>query len=310
MSQSRVRSVIISMRPPFLVLTPICVLLGVAAAGHGSQGASDIFASEFVIRTLIILIGALAAHVSVNTFNEYFDYRSGLDERTTRTPFSGGSGSLVAAPDAAGYVLKVAVTSLLLTMAVGIYFVMQRGLALLPLGIAGVAIIISYTPWINRSPLLCLIVPGLGFGPLMVVGTAFVLTGEYSQTAMLVSLVPFFLVNNLLLLNQYPDIEADASVGRKHFPITYGTRASAIVHGLFGTSASVSIIFGVQQQWLPEAALFALLPMLASLIAFIGAWRYDKDIERDIEKLMPSLAFNIVAAVVTPLVLALAVLFA
>ena len=30
--------------------------------------------------------------MSVNGFNEYFDYRSGLDERTNKTPFSGGSG--------------------------------------------------------------------------------------------------------------------------------------------------------------------------------------------------------------------------
>jgi 1,4-dihydroxy-2-naphthoate octaprenyltransferase len=262
--------------------------------------------SEFVITAVLILIGALAAHVSVNTFNEYFDFRSGLDERTTRTPFSGGSGSLVAAPGAAGYVLKLAITSLLLTMAVGIYFVMQRGPGLLPLGIVGVLIIVSYTQWINRSALLCLIVPGLGFGPLMVVGTAFVLTGEYSQTAILVSLVPFFLANNLLLLNQYPDIEADASVGRKHFPITYGTRAGAIVHGIFGLSASMIIIFGVQRRLLPEIALFALMPMLASFIAFIGAWRFDMDSD----KLLPSLALNVVAAVVTPLVLALAVLFA
>jgi len=310
LSGSLVKSVIISTRPSFLVLTPMCVLLGVAAAGHGSRATSPAIDSQFVITAVLILIGALAAHVSVNTLNEYFDYRSGLDERTTRTPFSGGSGSLVAVPDAAEYVLRVAVTSLLLTMAVGIYFVMQRGLALLPLGIAGVAIIVSYTQWINRSPLLCLIVPGLGFGPLMVVGTAFVLTGEYSQTALLVSLVPFFLVNNLLLLNQYPDIEADASVGRKHFPITYGTRAGAIVHAIFGLSASMIIMLGVRQQLLPEAALFALLPMLASFIAFIGAWRFDKNIERDIEKLVPFLAFNVVAAVVTPLILALAVLFA
>ena len=292
------------MRPPFLVLTPVSVLLGVAAAGPGRAGTGT--DAGFILTALIVLLGALSAHISVNTFNEYFDFRSGLDERTKRTPFSGGSGSLVAAPGAAGSVLLVALVSLLITMAIGIYFVMQKGAALLPLGLAGIIIIVSYTQWLNRSALLCLIAPGLGFGPLMVVGTAFVLTGEYSHTAVLVSLVPFFLANNLLLLNQYPDIEADASVGRRHLPISFGTRVSTVVHGVFATMASMVIIYGVVQHVLPHAALFALVPVLASMIAFSGAWRYDTDIE----KLMPFLGLNVIAAVVTPLVLALAILLA
>lgn len=41
----------------------------------------------------------------------------------------------------------------------------------------------------------------------MVMGTHFALTGEYSATAGLASLVPFFLVSDLLLLNQFPDVE-------------------------------------------------------------------------------------------------------
>ncbi len=46
----------------------------------------------------LVLLGALAAHGAVNALNEYADYRSGLDLRTARTPFSGGSGTLVDHP--------------------------------------------------------------------------------------------------------------------------------------------------------------------------------------------------------------------
>ena len=82
-------------RPPFLLLTPICVLLGMSL---------HLEVANWFTQTipLLILIGALAAHVSVNALNEYFDFRSGLDLKTTRTPFSGGSGALPNNPSAHG----------------------------------------------------------------------------------------------------------------------------------------------------------------------------------------------------------------
>ena len=73
------------MRLPFLILTPACVFLGVATA-YRTNGSVDLF------NVLLALLGALAAHISVNSFNEYSDFKSGLDEKTSRTPFSGGSG--------------------------------------------------------------------------------------------------------------------------------------------------------------------------------------------------------------------------
>ncbi|WP_197475205.1 prenyltransferase, partial [Oleiphilus sp. HI0079] len=71
-------------RPPFLILTPACVFLG----------ASIAFAEQAVFSNVdfaLVLIGAMAAHISVNTLNEYFDFKSGLDLNTNKTPFSGGS---------------------------------------------------------------------------------------------------------------------------------------------------------------------------------------------------------------------------
>ncbi len=48
----------------------------------------------FLSWALLALLGLLLAHVSVNVLNDYFDYRSGVDLKTQRTPFSGGSGIL------------------------------------------------------------------------------------------------------------------------------------------------------------------------------------------------------------------------
>ena len=286
-----------TLRLPFLVLTPACVLLGVATALWRS-GTVD------VADALLALLGALAAHVSVNAFNEYLDFRSGLDALTQRTPFSGGSGVLPARPELAGRVLAAALAALALSVAVGAYFLVRHGMALLPLGLLGLFIVVAYTPWITRRPLLYLIAPGLGFGPLMVMGTDFVLTGSYSPAAAAASLVPFFLVNDLLLLNQFPDVEADRQVGRRHLPLLMGRPASSRVYALFLSLAYVSLLLGVVLGVLPEMALLGLLTLLLALPTARGVARHADELER----LIPYMAANVGINIATPLLMAIGLL--
>ena len=89
----------------------------------------------------------LSAHISVNAFNEYFDFCSGLDKRTQRTPFSGSSGTLPSDPGQEKTALALSIISLAITAAVGLYFAVVRGWALLLLGLAGFFLIVTYTIW-------------------------------------------------------------------------------------------------------------------------------------------------------------------
>lgn len=181
----------------------------------------------------LVFAGALLAHSGVNLLNEYFDFRSGLDLQTRRTPFSGGSGALPVHPEAAQSVLLAGCIAVLLVVLVGVMLMLRTGPGLLPLGAVGILIVVIYTTVINRWPFVCLAAPGLGFGVLMVIGTHYVLTAGYTDAPWLAAAVPFLLTNNLLLLNQYPDLEADAAAGRRHFPLVYGLRAANIVYGIF-----------------------------------------------------------------------------
>jgi len=281
------------MRVPFLILTPACVALGVGTAvwTTGHVRALDV---------AIVLIGALAAHISVNALNEYFDFKSGLDFQTQRTPFSGGSGTLPQRPDYARKALATGLISFAITALVGVYFLRLRGLWLLPLGLAGLLLIAVYTVWITRKALLCLIAPGLGFGPFMVLGTNFALTGQYTWTALVASLVPFFLVSDLLLLNQFPDVEPDRRVGRAHLPIIAGRRVSSVVYGAFLLLAYVAIVLGVLSAYLPRASLAGLLTIVLAVPAAIGAYRYAEDVR----KLVPYMAANVAVNILTPLLMA------
>lgn len=277
------------LRVPFLFLSLACVAAGAGAAfwrtGRIDRGAA-----------LLALFGAVCAHASVNSLNEYSDFRTGVDSRTRRTPFSGGSGTLQRRPELAGYALGVGLVLALVTAVIGGYFALRVGPGILPLGIAGLAAVLLYTPWLNRNPALCLVAPGLGFGTCMVMGTDFVLGGGYSWAGFFASLVPFFLVNNLLLLNQFPDAGADRAGGRRHLVIVHGFRAGAVVHSIFNAGAFLSLAAGVVLGFLPSAVLIGLATVPLAALASRGAFVHGKDVP----KLVPSLAMNVVTTLLTP----------
>jgi 1,4-dihydroxy-2-naphthoate octaprenyltransferase len=281
------------MRVPFLILTPACVLLGLGTAVWTVNHVN-------VIHCILVFLGSISAHISVNAFNEYFDFKSGLDFKTQRTPFSGGSGTLPANPHLGRYALKIALVTFVTTCLIGLYFLFEKGLLLLPLGVLGVLFIFAYTPWVTRHPFLSLIVPGLGFGPIMVMGTHYVLAGEYSWAAFIASLVPFFLVNNLLLLNQFPDVEADRSIGRSHFPIIIGKQKSTLIYGTFLLFAYLSVVLGVWLGYLPPITLISLATAVAAIPAFVGAYRHAENTT----KLIPFMGLNVIINIVTPVLVA------
>lgn len=282
----------LSIRLPFLILTPACVSLGVGTAltSVSSLNTFNLF---------LVLAGALSAHISVNMFNEYYDFKSGLDFNTVRTPFSGGSGLLIEQPEAAGGVFKVAILTLVIVLLTGIFFTITTGWKILPIGILGLVLVIGYTNRVTRYPLVCLIAPGLAFGPLMVIGTHLVLAGDFSLQVITVSLIPFFLVNNLLLLNQYPDIEADRQAGRGHFPIAFGKRNSNWIYGLFALLAGFVLVLCVYLDYLPAISLLGLVPIGLAIPVFMAIMKHTDDTE----KLMPYLGMNVMVAVLTPLLI-------
>ena len=262
----QLKTLVASSRPPFLLLTLASVFLGYAAAGL----ASDVVDTRLL---LPVLAGALSAHASVNLLNEYFDFRSGLDLLTRRTPFSGGSGALPADPDGAAAVMVLGFAMLAISIATGLYLVRAVGPGVLLVGIPGVVLVVAYTQWLTRRPWFCLVAPGLAFGPLMVAGSAFVFNGQYTVAAVIASMVPFFLVSNLLLLNQYPDVAADRAVGRRHLLVVHGARTGAAVYVIFLAGAFAVPVLGVMAGYLPAGSLIGLMCLGIAVPLAAGVWR-------------------------------------
>ena len=204
-------------------------------------------------------------------------------------------------PDMVRAAFWLAWISFAVTAAIGVYFVWLQGWPLLPIGLLGLLLLVTYTIWWVNYPILCLLAPGLGFGVLMVMGTHFALTGTYTWTSFIASLVPTFLVSDLLLLNQFPDVDPDRGIGRRHFPIAIGRQASSILYGAFLALAYLAIIFGM---------LFSLLPLFAgiALLTAILAWRAYKGARQNAENvpgLLSSMGLNVVVNLSTPVLLAI-----
>lgn len=290
------RSVVVfgSMRIPFLILPPTCVGIGAATASFSGNDIN-------VFYLILAFIGAVSAHVSVNALNEYDDFKSGLDFNTEQTPFSGGSKTLPANPKEAHFGLITGLAALAITILVGLFFLYIWGMKLLPLGILGIIIVVAYTKWITRNPLLCLIAPGLGFGHLMVMGTDFVLTGSYSWAAFIASFVPFFLVSDLLLLNQFPDIDADREIGRKHLPITSGKKTSIRIYVAFLALTYLSVVIGYITGVFPITSLISLISIALAIPVIIGVIRNQDSIP----KLIPFMGMNVMLIISTHILLAI-----
>ena len=291
--------VIGTMRPNFLLLAVACVFLAMAAAiwTHGEMNAWH---------AVLAFIGGLAAHGCVNAINEYQDVKSGLDYRTNRTPFSGGSGTLIQDESKAPIVLWTVIVTALIAAAIGVYFAIVIGWPILPIGAIGFIVIFTYTQWLNKQPLLCLLAPGFGFGTLMVLGAYYVLTGTVTWTAVLASFVPFFLVSNLLLLNQFPDVEPDKNVARKHYPILIGKKASASIYVWFLVATYVTILSGVLLKLTPAWTLLSLLTLVSAIPTARGVLKNAEDIPA----LIPSMIQNVLLNLITPVLMGIGFLIA
>ena len=276
----------LEIRGPFLALSLVLAPIGTAIAWHDG--------SFNLVYFLLAWVGAILAHVGVNVFNEYFDYVSGLDFETQKTPFSGGSGMLTAGLIEPRRAYLLGAACLFIDAVIGIYFVIVQGWGLLPVILLGGLFAYFYTPYISRWR-IGEVAAGLGLGSLVVLGAYFVQTGQYTWEVIVASLAPGFLTANLLLLNEFPDLEADRQVGRRNLVMVLGRKRAAWLYTLLLVCTYLSIVLGVVFRLMPWPALVVLLTIPLARKAIQGALQhYD-----NIPQLIPALAANVMTILAT-----------
>jgi len=276
-------------RPQFLLLSVVLAFLGTTIAwydGHFHLGYA-----------LLTFLGLLLCHISVNVLNDYFDYKSGIDLETKRTPFSGGSGILPTSRLKPKQVLWFGLISLMLAVPIGVFFVLARGWGLLPLLIIGALCTVIYTPLLTKLgfPEWA---PGLGLGTLPVLGAYFIQTTDYTTLAVIAAIPSGILVHNLLLLNEFPDVEPDGKAGRKTMPILIGKSKAWMVYSTLTIIVYLWIIGWVIAGIMPVFTLIALLTLPFAVKAIKGGRKHD-----DMNQLVPAMANNVQVVLLTQLLL-------
>jgi 1,4-dihydroxy-2-naphthoate octaprenyltransferase len=268
-------------RANFLPLTIVIVLAGLAAAFYAHRAFLPIDA-------VLVMVGALLTHASVNAFNNYFDYRSKIDAKTPKTPFSGGVDILVKGMMKPSEALTVCLSTLICAALIGAYFLVRLFNVLLPLIVYGAIIIVLYSPVLSRVPALSEIVAGSGFG-LMGLGVYVTQTGLIDAAGIAILIPITILVALLLFLNEFPDAEVDRVAGRRHIVILLGKRGSAWLYVIGEAATYVSIILAVAVGAAP-------LPVLISLFSLPIAYKAGrltlKNYDR-ISDLVPAMGSNV-----------------
>lgn len=280
-------------RANFLPLTIVIVVAGLTAAFYAHRTLNPVDAG-------LVLVAALLMHASVNGFNNYFDFRSNIDAKTPKTPFSGGVETIVKGVMKPSEALLVSMSCLAGAGMIGVYFLLRLFNPLIPLVVYGAIAIVFYTPVLSRIHAFSEIVAGTGFG-FMGLGVYVTQTGVVDATGVAIFVPITILVALLLFLNEFPDAEVDKLGGRRHIVILLGKRRSAWIYvaGLLATE--ISIVIAVVLGAAPVETLVALFAIpIAYKAGRIALKNYDR-----MPDLVPALGLNVIYILSTISLLAL-----
>lgn len=184
------------------------------------------------VPAVLCLVFAVLAQIASNFANEYFDFKNGLDKKG-RAGFRRGVTEGDISPDA---MKKVVVLVLAAACAVGCGLIPFGGWKLIPVGalIAVFALAYSAGPY----PLSRI---GLGdvavlvfFGLVPVCLTFYLQTGYVSADVVRGSIAIGLLGVNVLVVNNYRDVDDDRQAGKRTTVVRFGRPVAAWAYLLFG----------------------------------------------------------------------------
>ena len=282
-------------RVRFLLASIIAVSVGLAL--HWSQnGSLDYF------DVILTFAGVLALHASVDLLNDYWDFKRGIDTKTTRTKMSGGTGVLPEGLLKPSSVYRAGVIFLIIGSLIGSYFVITDGILIaIILGFAILSIYFYSTKIVDS---------GLGEffvavkGSMIVMGTFFIQSGEVTVESILAGIVIGTLSSLVLFIASFPDYDADKSKGRKTLVIVVGKEKAIKLFWLFPLVSYVVILIGVSVNLFPFLSLISLLSFPLMIKSGLGLQKnYDA-----IDNLVPFMSSTLQFSRLTGILFALSFL--
>ena len=243
--------------------------LPVSVAGViAGTGCAVLLGSFRAAPALLCLLFAMLAQVASNFGNEYYDFKNGIDSKG-RAGFRRG----VTEGDISPVAMKRATyCTLLAAAAVGCAMLFYGPWWLVIVGIVIMLFALAYSagPYPLSHHGLGDIAVVLFFGVVPVVFTCYLQVGSWNclRVALPVSVSVGLLAANVLVVNNYRDMEDDAAVGKRTTVVIFGRRVMAVAYLLSGVVA-MALMYNVWRM-LPLCSLFA--PAMYLVLHFV-TWR-------------------------------------
>lgn len=229
---------------------------------------------------ILALLGAMIFQASGNLIGDYFDFKYKVDRKDT----FGSSRMLVDGVFTPKAILQFGVILLALGSLLGIFFLLNTGIDLLWIGLIGVLGTFFYykMKFMALGDLLIFVI----YGPLIALGTAFVMTNEINWNVFILSIPIGFLVVNILHANNTRDIRDDGKANIKTQAMLLGLKGSKIQYILLAMGAYVAavlmVVFGILH---PLSLLVVItLPIALKNIKLIQQAQIDKpEIIKDLD---------------------------
>lgn len=242
----------------FWATRPFSLSASVAPVLVGAALAASYRGTDWLLFALV-LTASVAIQIGTNLTDEYADFLR-----------QGAQGKLLAPHKVIqrGLLSERAVLYGILGVfgyatAVGLYIVSQTGWPILAVGLASVTVAYFYSAGPYSLGKL-----GLGepvvfvfMGPVMVMGTFYVLAGDVRWDAFLVSLPVAFIVTAILHMNNLRDIEEDQAVGKRSIAAAIGVTASRWAYAGLLAAAYGAIVAMAASGAVTVWALLGLLPV-------------------------------------------------
>jgi 1,4-dihydroxy-2-naphthoate octaprenyltransferase len=269
-------------RIPFLSVVILPYFLGVLLAQR--------LTGEFSLAVFLLgLLGAMFIQLAAHYNGESYDIREDrLSAILGKTPFSGGSQVLVRKIISEDKVKLLSFAVVLLALAIGIIlqFYFKTGKWTLLLGASGIICGIYYSKpplrWVSRGLGEIFIAYSFGF---LAVNTGFYIqVSRFDILALLVSLPVACAAANIILINEYPDYQADKEARKMNLLVRIGKEKCAFLYALLVVCAGVSFSLALAKG-LPMESVYFYLPVLitALILASLmlkGAYKDRRLLER------------------------------
>lgn len=216
----------------------------------------------------ICLLFALLVQIGTNFANDYSDFLKGADREDRLGPRRAVASGWVSARAMAG---ATAITFLAAFVA-GLSLILWGGWVLLPIGVFSLLFGWAYTA--GPYPLAY---HGLGdifvfvfFGLVAVGGTSYVMTRTVDAATLLAAVPVGLLATNILVVNNYRDVETDAHAGKRTTVVRFGRGFARVQYTLsfaaaFGVPATLALVRQSPVLALPLLAIPLALPLVREL---------------------------------------------